>query len=137
MDKGFVEYFKGRRRLLYVIIPLLLGLMLLVLPMSASGGDESTAQTLEEYKASLEEEVASLASGVRGVGKCRVLITFERGTQNTYKGGELIETRPPLVLGVTVVCDGAESDRVRASLTEMITALFGIPSNRVAVLKSK
>jgi stage III sporulation protein AG len=52
------------------------------------------------------------------------------------ENGELTESRPPLVLGVTVVCSGGDSDHVRARLTEMITALFDIPSNRVAVLKS-
>ena len=131
-----MNYFKGRRRLLAVALLLFVGALLILLPFS-TGKEEKSELTLEEYKVDLEEEVASIASGVKGVGKCRVLITFERGAQNTYKGGELIETRPPLVLGVTVVCDGADSDNVRVRLTDMITALFNIPSNRVAVLKSK
>ncbi len=119
-----------------IALALLVGLFLISAPFSEAAEEASRTDPLEEYKKTLEAEVASLASGVKGVGKCRVLITFERGAQYTYKSGELVETRPPLVLGVTVVCSGAESDLVRARLTEMLTALFDIPSNRVAVLKS-
>ena len=137
MDKGFIEYFKGRKRIVTVAAVSLLGMLLILLPLSAVKEETGSEDTLYEYKLELEEEVASLASTVKGVGRCRVLITFERGAQNTYKGGELVETRPPLVLGVTVVCDGADSDHVRVRLTEMLTALFDIPSSRVAVLKSK
>ena len=122
---------------MYFILLVAIGLLLIIIPLSEGSADLETEQTLEEYRESLEEEVASLASGIKGVGRCRVLITFERGSLNTYKGGTLTETRPPLVSGVTAVCDGAENDQVRARLTEMITALFGIQSNRVAVLKAK
>ena len=135
MDNGFLSYFKGRRTRWAL---LLLGVLLAVLLLSSSlGAEEKTEDGLEEYKARLESDLCALASSVRGVGKCRVLITFERGAQNSYKGSELTESRPPLVLGVTVVCEGGARDRVKAELTEMITALFAIPSNRVAVLEYK
>ena len=91
--------------------------------------------TLDEYREQLESEVAALCSSVSGVGKCRVFITFERGAASTYRGSSVIETKPPLVLGVSVVCSGGDSDRVRSELTDMLTALFSIGSNRVSVLK--
>ena len=65
------------------------------------------------------------------------MVTFSRGEENTYKGSKLTESRPPEVLGVTVVCDGGDNATVRARLTEMLSALFGIGSNRIAVLPSK
>ena len=91
--------------------------------------------TLDEYKELLEAEIESLCSDVSGVGRCRVFITFERGVQDTYKGSNIIESKPPKVLGVTVVCTGGDSDAVKSSVTEMISALFDIGYNRVAVLK--
>ena len=100
-----------------------------------SSDEENSDITLDEYREILEQELASLCSGVEGVGKCRVFITFDKGAQNTYKGSSLIETKPPHVSGVTVVCHGGESDKVKGALTQMITALFGIGSNRVAILK--
>ena len=136
MDKGVFDYLKGKKPVALVALLIFLGLLLVLLPFG-SGDDESETypETLSEYKEKLEDEVASLASSVKGVGKCRVLITFERGAQNTYRGSELIESKPPLVLGVTVVCAGGENAYVRAELVEMLTALFDIPSTRVAVLK--
>ena len=130
------DYLKGKRRLGVIALALFVGLLLIAAPFSGATDEASVGDPLGEYKKTLEADVASLASGIKGVGKCRVFITFERGAQYTYKGGELVETRPPLVLGVTVICSGGESDLVRARLTEMLTALFDIPSSRVAVLKS-
>ncbi len=104
--------------------------------VSGKGDDEKAGErTLEEYKLQLEGELAEICSSVKGVGKCRVSVSFSRGTENTYKGSMLIETRPPEVLGVIIVCRGADSDSVRRDLTELVTSLFGIPSNRVAILK--
>ena len=40
-------------------------------------------------------------------------------------------------MGVTVVCDGGKSDRVRADICELMRALFDIGSNRIAVLERK
>lgn len=135
MVNGFFNYLKDKRRLVLVAVLIAAGFLLILIPLS--GNEEITPETdsLSEYKAGLEQELAQVASSVKGVGKCRVLITFERGEQNTYRGSELIESKPPLVLGVTVVCTGADRDSVRAELTEMMTALFNIPSTRVAILK--
>ena len=113
-----------------------IGILLIVISSFGRGDvKESEAESLSEYKKRLEGEIASLCSDVDGVGKCKVFITFERGEQNTYKGSLVTESKPPKILGVTVICRGAGSDEVRRELTEMLTALFDIGSNRVAVLK--
>ena len=120
-------------------LPLLLlavGILLMLLPLLFGAKEtENRESGLEEYKQKLEEELKELCSDVDGVGKCRVSITFERGEQNTYKGSSLIETKPPKILGITVICKGGDSDAVRARLVEMFSALFDIGSNRIAVLK--
>ena len=110
-----------------------------MLIFSASGGQKTQKSenydSLAEYKESLETELARLCSSVEGVGKCTVTVSFERGEEKLYKGSTLIETKPPRVMGITVVCRGADSDSVRASLTAMLSSLFDIGSNRVSVLK--
>ena len=113
-----------------------LGLMLVAL---SSVGQEATPEgtTLSEYKEDLEKRLCKLCSEVDGVGKCTVMVTFSRGEENTYKGNQLTESKPPRVLGVTVVCDGGDRSDVRARLSQMLCALFDIGSNRVAVLPSK
>lgn len=117
---------------------ILLGLILILsssFSEDAKNENRNEIVTLDEYKERLEEEIRELCSSVDGVGKCRVTVTFERGEQNVYKGSSVIETKPPRVQGISVVCRGADSDRVRIQLTELLTALFDIGSNRVAILK--
>ena len=117
---------------------ILLGLILILsssFSEDAKNENRNEIVTLDEYKERLEEEIRELCSSVDGVGKCRVTVTFERGEQNVYKGSSVIETKPPKVQGISVVCRGADSDRVRIELTELLTALFDIGSNRVAILK--
>lgn len=111
--------------------------LLLVALSSVNKTEVTDSADLSEYKEELEERLERLCSEVDGVGRCTVMVTFSRGEENTYKGSKLTESRPPEVLGVTVVCDGGDNATVRARLTEMLSALFGIGSNRIAVLPSK
>ena len=135
-DKIF-SFLKERKRPALLIALICEGLFLIALSSlpSEEAGEGVETQTLAEYKAELEAELESVCSSVSGVGKCRVVVTFERGAENTYKGSNLIESKPPRVMGVSVVCRGAESDTVRAELTNMLSALFDIGKNRIAVLK--
>ena len=138
MDKKFLTYVKENKKIFAVLILVLLGLVFLCFAGGTSKEKKSAEKapdTLDEYREKLEGELVGLLASVDGVGKCRVFITFDKGVQNTYKGSTLIETKPPRVSGVTVVCEGGESDKVKISLTNMVTALFGVGSNRVAILK--
>lgn len=133
----YLSVFKDRKKLLWVLILSSIGIMLLSFSAfgGAGGGEESAEMTLEEYKKEMESELEKLCASIDGVGKCRVTVTFLRGRENTYKGSNLIESKPPKVLGVSIVCRGADSDTVRAELTELFCALFDIRSNRISVLK--
>ena len=109
----------------------------LVLVFSSSYEDdveEAQETDLVEYRRELEAEVADMCSRIKGVGECCVMITLERGEENTYKGSQLIESKPPRVLGVSVLCEGGEITRVRADVTAMVCALFDVGANRVCVL---
>lgn len=138
LDSGFKTFLQSNKKLWRVWLFIGVGVALILIS-SAFGENASKKSddvvTLDEYKEKLEGELTSLCSQVSGVGKCKVFITFERGVQNTYKGSVVIESKPPKVLGVTVICRGADSDYVQKELTEMITALFDIGANRVAILK--
>lgn len=140
MVKSLTARFKSalgnKRKLRTALLLLALGIMLIAFSVASSSDSKDTGSvTLEKYKESLEKELEELCSSVKGVGKCRVMITFERGEENTYKGSALIESKPPRVMGVSVVCRGAESDSVRREITDMLSALFDIGSNRISVLK--
>ena len=130
--KGYAQKNKGSV-LLFAL--LMLGVFLLILSSAPETEIQEDTELLEEYKARLEEELSAVCSSVSGVGRCKVTVTFERGEEKIYKGSSVIETRPPKVLGVTVVCKGADSDKVRSEIIDMMSALFDIGTNRIAVLK--
>lgn len=131
---GF-KIFKDKKKLSAVIILLAVGIMLVAVSGASeeSGGKQEIS--LAEYKAELEDELENMCSSIKGVGKCRVMLTFERGEENTYKGSSLVESKPPRVLGVSVVCRGADSPEIRRALVDMLSALFDIGTNRISVLK--
>jgi hypothetical protein len=129
-------YVTKNKRGVFIALIFLIGAILLLLSSNTSQTQNFTdGETLSEYKARLEGELADMCSSVEGVGRCRVSVSFERGEEKEYKGSTLISSRPPKVLGVTVVCRGADSDRVRAEIIGMMSALFDIGTNRIAVLK--
>ena len=127
---------KDKKKLRTALLLCALGVLLIAFSAATATGDRGGDEvTLEEYKKDLESELSELCSSVRGVGKCRVMVTFERGEENTYKGSSLVESKPPRVMGVSIVCRGADSDEVRRELVDMLSALFDIGSNRISVLK--
>ena len=138
LDSSFFSYLRKNKKTLAAVLLIALGILMV---FSSSFTKEKKSESdsgeisLDEYRERLEGEVASLCSSVEGVGACKVFITFERGEQSVYKGSSVIETKPPRVQGVTVICHGAESDAIKRRLTDMMTALFDIGSNRVAILK--
>ena len=128
---------KGRVGLIAACIAVAVGLLLVFSSSLAEEPETTSEEDLSEYGRALEADVADMCSRIAGVGEARVMITFERGEERTYKGSQIIETKPPRVLGVSVLCEGGGGDRVRAEVTEMLCALFDIGANRVSVLPLK
>ena len=124
-----------------------------------------TAQTDEtDYAAQLEERLGEILSSVDGAGKTRVLITLRTGTETVFAHDDRLDSEPsrtqseqtyvtlrdgsrdtglplktlsPQILGVAVVCEGAEIPRVRQAITETVTAALGIGASHVSVVKMR
>ena len=112
-DSGFWDFIKARGVSKKLVVFLVLGVILLLLgSLGSSGGDE--------VEATGEDELSEICSSLVGVGECRVMVTYT-------EGGE--------VYAVAVLCEGAESDLVRARIYELVGSLYGIGTNRIAVLK--
>ena len=139
-DSGGFGLLKSKKGIAAAILCLVAGILLLAFSGGGTGkGAKTDAEkdTLSAYLDALETETASLCSSVRGVGKCRVMITLSSGEETVYRGGSKIGTTPPRVQSVTLVCEGGDSDRVRREMSGMLSALFDIGENRVTVLKLK
>nr|MBE6545331.1 hypothetical protein [Oscillospiraceae bacterium] len=109
-DKALLDFLSsfGKQGKLALILLLGLGLILIG-SLSLGGGDKATGE---------EERVAEMCSLIEGVGECRVMMTYR-------DEGE--------VFAVLVLCEGAESARVREDLTSLICSLYGIGSHRVEI----
>ena len=119
-DKGFLNYVKDRKALLWAAIILVVAVVCIFI---GSGNDNDTA-----IDGSLESRVSELCRSIDGVGECRVLIYYQ--PQSSRYDTEKVES-------VVVVCEGADSIEVRRCLTEMLSSFFGIGSNRVRIEKMR
>ena len=147
-DSIFLKAFKNMKGKWTLALLGVLGLALLLLGGGTSTEEEATALGTEDYRAALTAEVRALCAEVRGVGEVSVLLTLEAGESHIYAenergyvtaGGEglLIESRPPRVAGVAVVCEGGGDPAVRETLSEMLAAALGIGVHRVKVMAKK
>lgn len=139
LGRDFLNFIKEKKGIAIAVVFMLLGVVLI---FSSSFLDTGSAKqtsdeekSIDEYRLQLEEELEQFCERIEGVGKCRVFITIERKNGGSYKTSYTEETSPPTVLGITVLCEGAESDIVKRNLVQMLSALFGIGSNRISVLK--
>ena len=112
-----------KRGIFPIVLCFALGILLVFL------GTES--DTEEVYAVSTEESISDFCSAIEGVGECRVLLSYERvGASWGNDGREVI-------VGIVVVCEGGNSDSVRRRLTEALSSLYGIGTNRIRVEKMK
>ena len=123
-----------RRGRIYLLL-FAVGIGLLLLSLAIAPAEDDDSGELEEYQQRLEEQLSEICSQVEGAGRCRVMVSFSEGESKEYKSGNLVSSKPPKVDGVTVLCKGAERASVRAELSELISALYGIGSNRICILK--
>ena len=115
-DKSFRDFIKSGT-LVRVLPVVIIGVLLLVVGIGSGREEDAPAETAEVK--SEAEELSELCSAVNGVGRCRTMITYSDGGQ---------------VYAVAVLCDGAESALVRARVVDLVCSLYGIGSNRIAIL---
>lgn len=110
MKFDFLTYIKKQDKRILVPIALFIIVILILIFFGDSGED---SQPIENTESKLE----MLCSQIDGVGECQVMVT--------YRNDE--------VFAVAVICEGAESIRVKEKIVELITSIYGIGSNRVTV----
>lgn len=128
-------------------------------PPSQSTGDEA-------YRLALEERLAAVLSEMTGAGRVTVLLTLRTGTQTVFQTDTSITTdaaersseeRKTVILsrgsaydeaaasaveypqfqGAVVVCEGADDPAVKLGVVNAVSALTGLSSSRITVLKMK
>ena len=122
------------------------------------------AETTFELSAT-QKQLESLLSAIDGAGRVRLMLTLASGEQVVYQtdsrtvtssGSTTQETETvfrqpggsekepavqsivyPQYQGALVICDGAERASVRLAITQAVSSLTGLGSNKIAVVKMK
>ena len=134
---NLIDFIKRDKKRVILAVLAILGILFAILFSLPEGESNTDGDSLSEYKARLEDELGDMCSSISGVGRCRVTVTFSEGEALEYKGSSLVGSTPPRVLGVCIVCEGAEADSVRSALSDCMRSLFDIGSNRVSIMKMK
>ncbi len=121
---------------------------------------ETQTPTAEEYRADLEGRMEAICAQVAGVGSVDIIVTLEGGFEYVYAtdrkttvGGEstsyitlgsgdseslvYITERAPAITGIGVVCTGGMDPTVRREVTSLLSAAFGVGSNKIYVTGRK
>lgn len=139
------------------VLAMLLILLSEIFPQTEQNAPAEQEENTLAYQTQLEQRLEKLISQMNGAGKTTVMVTLETGeeaiyaldtqsgdlqSQNTHvlldDGSALTETVcQPQVRGVAVLCDGGGDVRVAARITELLTSLLDLPSNRICVEQRK
>ena len=149
----------------YVALILLIGIVLLLLPTSQDEeitvqepkNDDST------YVAQLEKQLCTMLEKISGAGKVEVMLTVEYGSRTEYQtdttktsdSDRNTEERKTVILsegssydkaavsamrypqfqGALVICQGADSPAVKLDILNAVSALTGLRTDRITVVK--
>ena len=148
-DGILLKYFKNMKGKWTLLLLGILGLVLLLFGGGVLSAEEETRTDSEDYRTALSAEVTALCREVRGVGEVTVLLTLEAGESYSYAenssggyitaggSGLLLESRPPRVAGVAVVCDGGRDPAVREELSALLSAALGIGTHKIKITAKK
>ena len=153
----FVALLKQYR---YGLLILLLGIGLMLMPAAGENSEEPSIQEsiqAEDLAASLEGILAK----IQGVGKVSVLLTPAAGEITLYQtdtdrsgesyredtvritdgnrseSGLIRQVLPPTYRGAVIVCQGGDRATVRLAIVEAVSAVTGLTSDHITVLKMK
>lgn len=129
-------------------------------PTPATPPAAEVTRSAEEYRADLEARMEAICAQVAGVGTVDVVVTLEGGYEYVYAtdkrvtaSGETqsyitvgsgsseslvyVTERAPAITGIGVVCTGGMDAGVRREVTSLLSAAFGVGSNKIYVTGRK
>lgn len=148
----------------YVFLVVALGLVLMLWPSKKETKPVTQTQTQPVQQLSITEELCAILGQIRGVGRVRVMITEQTGSETIYQtddtgtqstdssthdsrtvlvssggaeAGLIKSVSPPVYLGAIVVCQGADDPAVRLAVSQAVSSVTGISTDRISVLKMK
>ena len=126
---------------------------------------EKSSDTSLDYESGIEKKLSKILSEIDGIGKVKVMITLDSGSENIYSSdkensvqnsGSAISSSEkkkylivdndgeepvlekevkPTIRGVIVVCEGADNVDVREAVIQAINAGLGVPLSNISVVR--
>ena len=148
----------------FVLLIVVLGLVLMIWPGEKKSEPAAQNSAQPPQQTSVSDELTAILGQIRGVGRVRVMVTEQSGSETHYQTDEsgtndadsssydsstvLISSggaetglvrsvSPPVYLGAIVVCQGADDPAVRLAVAQAVASVTGISTDRISVLKMK
>lgn len=154
---------RKNRATVYALLGAAAGLLLLL--WGSFGGTNNEAASfsdtaeIEAYCTYLESQAVKLCESVKGVSEVTVTLTLDGGFEQVYatdktvsggtqsfehvklgsgSGAQLcaVSVSAPRVVGIGVTCRGGGNERVRAELSELLCAAFGVGANKIYITEA-
>lgn len=151
----------------YPVILLCIGILLMGLPSFSAENKPETQEPAAETvpTLSIQDQLEQILGKIYGAGDVEVMLTISQGEKTLYQtdvvsgmtensqdtdtdtviisdgeGAEqgLVQQKvPPVYQGAIILCQGADSPSVRLAITQAVSKVTGLASDRIAVLKMK
>ena len=151
----------------YIALVIAIGLFFMLLPTQKRENTDINSNSVSDslQTKSLEEELVQILCQIKGVGKVKVMLSVAQGEQIIYQTnntssadsdsskedydtviitdsdrnqqGLIHQKNPPSYMGAIIVCQGADDPTVKLLITEAVSKITGLKTNRISVLKMK
>lgn len=157
---------KKDRKLIVILTAGLLGMLLLLFSGTSEKKDDTKEGDggLYEAQTEIEARLEALLKTVEGAGRIRVMVTVDSLYEKTvavntesesaeneesYKGeyvlieqsgdtdGLVLKITSPVIRGVGITCEGADSSQVKQEIIRLTSAALGVSVNRIWVTTMK
>ena len=145
----FKKLFKSKKLLLGAAALALLAVIILIVP----GREQEEKEEVKDSAEVLEEKLCELCENIKGIDKAYVMVTLDSEDESEWAtdknissdyesfslsnvSGEAVKVKSiaAKVRGVGVVCTDGDKGTVKKEISEMISAVLGIPISHVKVL---
>ena len=158
------KWFTVLSRYKFPALLLLLGVVLMLLPVGKKTTAEAEETPRQEFDlAAMERQMEEIVGCIDGVGRVKVMLTLRTGPtlslasdqDETLRDAEMrtesqilklnrgsgmqevvvTQQRYPVFQGAVIVCDGAGNSAVRLQVTEAVSVLTSLSSDKITVAK--
>ena len=165
IKRGLIKIGEVLKKYRYAAIVIVAGIFLMLLPIGEASASEETAPNQREVSDSMEERLCSILSQIRGAGRVQVMLTIAQGEETVYQfdqdlttdeggsssqkdtvtvtdkdrgqSGLITQVNPPRYQGALIVCQGADDPAVRLAISEAVSGLTGLGTDKIAIAKMK